>query len=161
MTAFAKRSSNSWGRANNAAPHERRECAAVSSGDPWRGVGEPQPVTVQELLKTNRDVAFFLLSNGGPYESECVVYYEVEVSGRWEEPPGGRSVDRPSIPILPPATMTTFSLSPPGGTNSWRAAVNCARHYPNTDAGRRRLDFDWYVRKNAFIDTTYSQGISR
>jgi len=92
---------------------------------------------------------------------ESGVRTEVNDSNRWRDPPEGRSLDFPSLPMLAPNAVTTFRLSPPGGTSVWRAAVHCMRHYAHTDTGRRQRDFDWYVRKKAFIDTTYSERISR
>ena len=121
----------------------------------------PVNISFPDLPESNTNGAMFLLSNGGPFELECQVYSQVYVSGRWREPSEGRSMDFPPLPVLQPTTAIIFRLSPPGGTDSWRAAVHCMRHYPNTDGGRRRFNFDWYVRKKAFIDTSYSERVSR
>jgi hypothetical protein len=110
---------------------------------------------------TNEQEALFALSNGGPYVLQCGFGTEVENAGKWQDPPEGRSFDFASVPLLRPSSSTMIKLSPPGGTGRWRAVAQCERHYDDTDAGRRRRDFDWYVRKKAFIDTAHSEGISR
>lgn len=121
----------------------------------------PVIVSLRDLSESNSNGAMFLVSNGGPYDLECQVYSQAYLSGRWQDPPEGRSGDSPTLPVLRPATAITFRLSPPSGTGSWRAAVHCMRHYGNTDGGRRRFNFDWHIRKKAFIDTSYSEGITR
>jgi hypothetical protein len=109
----------------------------------------------------NDTQALFLISNGGPFTLHCGVGTEVKDAGEWQDPPEGRSFDFASVPLLPPRTATTINIARPGGTGVWRAVVQAERYYENTDAGRRKRDFDWYVRKKAFLDTSRSEEISR
>ena len=120
------------------------------------------PVTLAfQRFGANQTQAMFVISNGGPFPLHCGVGTEVKDSGKWLDPPEGRSFDFDALPLLPPRTATNIEIAPPGGTGLWRAVVQAERYYDNTDTGRRRRDVDWYVRKKAFLDTIRSEGISR
>ena len=106
-------------------------------------------------------LALFVISNGGPFVLRCGVGTEVKQSGKWRDPPEGRSFDFESVPLLAPRTATTIRVRPPSGSNTWRAVVDCERYCEDTTAGRRKRDFDWYVRKKAFIEIVRSESISQ
>jgi hypothetical protein len=106
-------------------------------------------------------LALFVISNGGPFVLRCGVSTEVKQSGKWHDPPEGRSLEFESVPLLAPKTATTVRVRPPSGSNTWRAVVDCERYYEDTTSGRRKRDFDWYVRKKAFIEIVRSESISQ
>ena len=142
-------------------------CGALIVGMYWRSPTRQASIgrvslAFQGLAQGGEDKqGLFVLSNGGPYTLRCGVGTEVEQSGEWHDPPEGRSFDFASLPLLLPKAATTINVSPPSGTGMWRAVVQCERHYDDTGLGRKKRDFDWYVRKKAFIDTARSEGIVR
>jgi hypothetical protein len=113
-------------------------------------------------LETNDEsetVAVVAITNAGSYVLRFGLGTEVKRVGKWQDPPDGRSFAFDSDPILP-STARVVRVAVPH-RDPCRVVALCDKFYPATRFGRARFDFDWYVRKRAFIESFYSSEILR